>query len=115
MFWSACNLAANNMQLSASPDETRPSYIAVFACITSLAGVTLGTLVGGSLLEWWEGAGMFAGAFDRMKALVLLSVILRLAVALFLVPPLQNDREGTPGQLLASFFHPGRRFPGGRI
>ena len=115
VFWSACNLAANNMQLSASPDETRPSYIAVFACITSLAGVTLGTLVGGSLLEWWEGAGMFAGAFDRMKALVLLSVILRLAVALFLVPPLQNDREGTPGQLLASFFHPGRRFPGGRI
>ncbi len=107
MFWSACNLAANSMQLSASPDETRPSYIAVFACVTSLAGVTLGTLFGGSLLEWWEGANLFTGSFDRMKALVLLSVILRLAVALVLVPPLQNDREGTPGQLLRSLF----RFP----
>ena len=52
MFWSSCNLAANSMQLSASPDETRPSYIAVFACVTSLAGVTLGTLASGSLLEW---------------------------------------------------------------
>jgi len=114
MFWSACNLAANSMQLSASPDETRPSYIAVFACITSLAGVTLGTLFGGSLLEWWEGAGMFTGSFDRMKALVLLSVILRLAVALILVPPLQNDREGTPGQLLRSLFLWRRRIPGRR-
>ncbi len=104
VFWSACNLAANSMQLSASPDETRPSYIAVFGCVTSLAGVTLGTLTGGFLQEWWEGAGMFAGAFDRMKALVLLSVILRLAVALILVPPLQNDREGTPRQLLESLF-----------
>ena len=104
MFWSSCNLAANSMQLSASPDETRPSYIAVFACVTSLAGVTLGTLAGGSLLEWWEGAGMFTGSLDRMKALILLSVILRLGVALFLIPPLQNDRDGTPGQLLASLF-----------
>jgi len=104
LFWSACNLAANSMQLSTSPDETRPSYIAVYACITSLAGVTLGTLVGGSLLEWWEGARMFTGAFDRVKALVLLSVTLRLGVALILVPPLQNDRDGTPGQLLRSLF-----------
>ena len=111
MFWSACNLAANSMQLSASPDETRPSYIAVFACVTSLAGVTLGTLTGGSLLEWWEGAGLFTGALDRMKVLVLLSVALRLAVALLLVPPLQNDREGTPGQLLSSLFRWGRRRP----
>lgn len=115
MFWSACNLAANSMQLSTSPDETRPSFIAVFACITSLAGVTLGTLVGGSLLEWWEGAGMFTGSFDRMKALVLLSVTLRLSVALILIPPLQNDREGTPGQLLSSLFRWRRRIPGGRI
>lgn len=102
MFWSACNLSANSMQLSASPDETRPSYIAVFACVTSLAGVTLGTLAGGSLLEWWEGAGMFTGALDRMKMLILISVALRLSVSLILVPPLQNDRDGTPGQLLAS-------------
>lgn len=102
MFWSGCNLAANSMQLSASPDETRPSYIAVFACITSLAGVTLGTLAGGSLLEGWQNAGLFTGALDRVKALIILSAALRLAVALFLVPPMENDREGTPMQLAAS-------------
>ena len=108
MFWSGCNLAANSMQLSSSPDETRPSYIAVFACVTSLAGITLGTLAGGSLLEFWEKAGMFSGGFDRMKVLILVSVVLRALVALLLVPPLKNDRDGTPRQLLASVLLRGR-------
>jgi hypothetical protein len=45
---------------------------------------------------------MFTGALDRMKMLILISVALRLSVSLILVPPLQNDRDGTPGQLLAS-------------
>ncbi len=102
LFWSGCNLAANSMQLSASPDETRPSCIAFFACVTSLMGTALGTLTGGLLLEGWRSAGWFSGSFDRFKALVLLAVILRLTVAIFLVPPLQNDREGTPRQLLRS-------------
>ena len=100
--WSGGNLAANSLQLSASPDEARPSYIAVFACITSLAGVALGTLCGGALLEGWESAGWFSGGFDRFKVLVLGSVVVRLLVALFLVRPLENDREGTPRQMLTS-------------
>ncbi len=99
MFWSGCNLAANSMQLSATPDDARPSYIAVFACVTSLAGVALGTLTGGSLLEAWESAGWFSGGLDRFKALIILSVALRALVAALLVPPLENDRDGTPGQL----------------
>ena len=102
MCWSGCNLAANSMQLSASPDDTRPSYIAVFACVTSLVGVALGTLAGGSLLEAWDSAGWFTGSLDRTKALILLSVILRMAVALFLVTPLENDRDGTPAQLVSA-------------
>ena len=102
MCWSGTNLAANSMQLSASPDKARPSYIAVFACVTSLVGTTLGTLTGGLLLEGWQSAGWFTGAFDRFKALILVAVCCRLAVAAFLVPPLQNDREGTPKQLLQS-------------
>lgn len=103
--WSGTNLAATSMQLSASPDESRPSYIAVFACVTSLIGTTLGTLAGGLLLEGWQNAGWFTGAFDRFKALILLAVILRLCVAVFLVPPLTNDREGTPKQLIHSVFN----------
>ena len=93
--WSGCNLAANSMQLSASPDEARPSYIAVFACITSLAGVALGTLCGGTLLETWEGMGWFTGGLDRVKVLIILSTVLRILVAAFLVPPLENDRDQT--------------------
>ncbi len=115
MFWSGSNLAANSMQLSASPDETRPSYIAVFACVTSLAGVTLGTLAGGALLEGWEKAGLFSGGLDRMKVLILLSAVLRMLVALVLVPPLKNDREGTPRQLLASLLPRRRRKGSGRF
>ena len=88
--WSGCNLAANSMQLSVSPDEAKPSYIAMFACITSLLGVALGTLCGGSLLEAWEGAGWFTGSLDRVKVLILLSAALRLTVVLWLVPRLDG-------------------------
>ena len=101
-FWSGCTLAANSMQLSASPDEARPSYIALFACITSLVGTAFGTLCGGALLESWENAGWFSAGPDRMQALVILGIVLRLLVALLLVPPLENDREGTPRQLLSA-------------
>ncbi|MBR6187254.1 MAG: MFS transporter [Clostridia bacterium] len=102
MFWSGTNLAANSMQLSASPDEMRPSYIAVFACVTSLVGTTLGTLFGGTLLEAWKQAGLFTGAFDRYKMLIVVSICLRLLTTWVLVPPLQNDRDGTPRQLIAA-------------
>ena len=110
MFWSGSNLAANSMQLSASPDEGRPSYIAVFACVTALAGTALGTLAGGAMLEAWQSAGWFQyGFLDRYKALILCSVSLRFLVVALLVPPLQNDRDGTPRQLLSSFFGAFRR------
>lgn len=102
--WSGCNLAANSMQLSSSPDEARPSYIAVFACVTSLAGVALGTLCGGAMLESWEGAGWFSGGLDRVKALIILSAGLRLLVTFFLVTPLENDRDQTPAQMTAAVF-----------
>ena len=46
---------------------------------------------GGALLEWFAAWGNF----DRYKALILLSVILRFAVVWILVPGMQNDREGS--------------------
>ena len=100
LFWSGTNLAANSMQLSYSPDDARPSYIAIFSCTTALVGTALGMVLGGALLEGWQSAGWFAGSFDRYKALILLSVVLRFAITLLLVPPMENDREGTPRQLL---------------
>ena len=111
-FWCGSNLAANNMQLYTSPDESRPMYIALFSCTASLVGTALGSLTGGTLLELWDGAGWFAGGFDRYKALIALATVLRVGSALALVPPLQNDREGTPGMLVRSVlqaFHLHRR------
>ncbi len=102
LVWSGSNLAANSMQLSASPDDTRPSYIAVFSCVTALAGMALGAMAGGALLEGMERMHWFAGGFDRYKALILLSCVLRLLSVLLLVPPLENDREGTPRELVLS-------------
>ena len=36
-FWCGANLAANSMQLSSSPDDLRPTYIAVFSCFDNSA------------------------------------------------------------------------------
>jgi len=110
LFWSGTNLSANSMQLSYSPDDARPSYIAVFACITALVGTALGTMTGGALLEMWDQAGWFAGGFDKYMALITLSVVLRLGITLLLVPSMENDREGTPGQLVRAFVGCFRRF-----
>lgn len=95
LFWSASNLAANSMQLSASPDESRPTYIALFSCITALVGVAFGTLCGGWFLEACNAAGWFTGSFDRYKVLILASVVLRFGFTLLLVPPMSNENDAT--------------------
>ena len=109
--WSGCNLSANSMQLSTSPDDTRPSYIAVYACVTSLLGGTLGTMTGGALLDSWESAAVFTGAgwLDRYKVLIIISATLRMLVAQLLVRRMENDRDGTPKQMLNAMLHPLRR------
>jgi len=89
-FWCGSNLAANSMQLSTSPNESRPTYIAIFSCITALLGAALGTMAGGWLLEWWDGAGWFIGFFDRYKVLILLSVVLRFGFTMLLVPAMEK-------------------------
>ena len=107
-FWSGCNLAANNMQLSTSPDENRPTYIAVFSCITALLGTALGTMCGGWLLEFCNAAGWFAGKFDRYMALILLSCVLRFGFTLLLVPGMHQDGEGTAKDVICAML-PKRR------
>ena len=107
-FWCGSNLAANSMQLSSSPDDLRPTYVAVFSCVTALAGGTLGSLTGGALLSLCEANGWFTGFFDRYKALFLLEVILRLTFVLIFVPKLSNDKDGTTRDLIKAMI-PKRR------
>ena len=103
-FWCGSNLAANDMQLAASTDEERPSYIAVFSCVTALFGGTLGSLVGGALLDWWRDAGWFTGFFDRYKAMFLFASILRIAFVFLLVPTLDDGRNLPVKDVLHSIF-----------
>lgn len=101
-FWCGSNLAANSMQLYNSPDAERSTYIALFSCVTCLFGAALGTLCGGVLLEAFRTSNLFTGYFDRYKALILLSVILRFASVFILVPGIRNENEETPLSLLRS-------------
>lgn len=109
MFWSGSNLSANNMQLSISSPETRPSYIAVFSCITALLGTTLGSLTAGALLNLFGSSGLFTGSFDRYKMLFLTASTLRIASVLILVPRMQNDRDAGASDLVRSILSPIRR------
>ena len=103
MFWSAANLACNSMQLAYSPDDTRPTYIAVYTCIAAIIGTALGTASGSWMLEACRTHGLFEGFFDRYKVLVLVSVILRFGFTVLLVPRMDKDSEGTVKDMLRSF------------
>ena len=103
MFWCGANLSASNMQLNYSPDETRSSYIAVFACVTALVGTTLGSLSGGALLDHWSERQMFTGFIDRYKVLFMISSGLRLLVWLLLIPRLEDDSDSTAKDVLKMF------------
>ena len=96
IFWTGSNLAANTLQLSATPEEGKASYIAIFSCTTCLVGTALGTVCGGALLEWLGGLGqitLLGGALDRYKVLVILAMVLRMAAVLLLVPRLKENAE----------------------
>ncbi len=95
-FWCGTNVAATSLQLSTSPDEQRPSYIAFFSCFTSLAGSFLGILVGGAILEGIHlNPTLSAMLPDRYKFMIALSVILRFGAVLIFVPILDNTCDYT--------------------
>ena len=104
MFWCGSNLAATSMQLTYSPDDRRPSYIAVFSCVTSLLGSFAGVMVGGALLDWLESIGVPGmGGFDRYKILIAVAITLRFLMVVLLVPKMENDRDKTTKDMLHDF------------
>ncbi len=94
-FWCGANLAATSSQLC-TPDDKRPSYIAFFSCFTSLFGSFLGILTGGAILEGISQSSILNSVIqDRYKFMITLSVILRIAAVLILIPMMDNTREHT--------------------
>lgn len=105
-FWNAADLAATNMQLTSSPNEQRPSYIAFFSCFTSLFGSFLGVLTGGAILEGLQQLQPLGGIWtDRYKLLIALAVASRFIVVVLCVPKLANNRMATARDLLRDVLH----------
>lgn len=103
-FWCGSNLSANSQQLFASPTEGRSTYIAVFSCIACLLGTALGTLSGGWFLNLCVANQWFVGTFDRYKALMAFSVVLRVIGVVACVPHMSNEHECTVSDMLRSVF-----------
>lgn len=101
LFWSGSNLAANGLQLSASSAEERPSYIAVFACITALAGTALGTLCGSTILTACEVRNLFTGYFDRYKLLITIATVLRVLTVIIFVPKMPNENNSSVREMIS--------------
>lgn len=102
LFWSGSNLAANGLQLSASSAEERPSYIAVFACITALAGTALGTLCGSTILTACETRNLFTGYFDRYKLLITIATVLRVLTVIIFVPKMPNENNSSVREMISA-------------
>lgn len=93
-FWSGYNLAAVSLQLSASPDRERPTYIAFFSCVTSVVGAFLGILAGGAILEGIQSSVTLSAMIpDRYKFMFIIAVILRVGSVLIFIPRLENSSE----------------------
>jgi MFS family permease len=104
-FWSGANLAATSLQLSSSPDEQRPSYVAFFSCFTSLLGAFLGILAGGAILEGIHSSHTLSAFIpDRYKFMIAVSVILRIATVIVIVPKLDNNCEYTVTSMFRELF-----------
>ena len=108
-FWSASNLACVNMQMSCSPDDGRPAYIAVFSCVTSLMGAFFGVFLGGAFLEWLPGFMQQANLTisgntpDQYKIAFTVSVIFRLVTVFLFIPRLENDKDSSLRELAGDF------------
>lgn len=117
-FWSAANLTVTNMQLSHSPDHLRPSYIAVFACLSALGGVFLGTLSGGAMIEGIRALNtayspsIFGLTPDPYKITFFISVVTRLGIVLFFVPRIDNEKGVAARQMIGETMR-SLRLPGG--
>ena len=121
MTMPAMDLSIQNMYIYGAPQKNRSMYLAVYACVTQIAGVALAYGVGGWLVdhvflpisEQWQLT--FCGfAVNQYHMIILLSCALRLIVALALLRLLpESDKEKGPAALLMGWRKKNRRLENG--
>ena len=90
-----------NILLGITPAGQRPTYVALFSAITSIAGSFLGVLTGGALLQGIQdtvaatGMTILGWVPNHYAIVFVLAVILRVTVVLLFVPKLTNDKAFT--------------------
>ena len=94
VFWCACNVIANQLQLTLTDNQNRAGSLAVFACVTSILGTSLGIMAGGSLLETFSNMSL-PFSLNRYQLVIIIGVTIRFATALFCLPGFQNDSSFT--------------------
>jgi MFS family permease len=116
-FWCAVNLGALNTLLALSPAQHRPSYIAVFSAVTSIAGAFTGVLLGGMLLQGiqdyvaYNKVTVFGAVPDHYRIVFVLAMGLRIATVLVFLPKIENNKAATFADMRRDFFN---RLIGGR-
>ena len=104
--WGASNLAVMGILLRVSPDSQRPTYVAVFTAITSIAGAFLGVLTGGAILQGIQdtaaahGGKLFGIVPNHYLIVFMLSVFLRLATLYLFLPQMENEKPFTFRQMV---------------
>jgi hypothetical protein len=106
LVWGASSLAVMSILLRVSPQAQRPSYVAVFTAITSIAGAFLGVLTGGALLQGIQdtvrvrGITIAGAVPDHYMIVFMLSVVLRIATVFLFLPKMENEKPFTTMEML---------------
>ncbi len=106
LVWGASGLAVMNILLRISPTAQRPSYVAVFTAITSIAGAFLGVLTGGALLQGIQDTvaardiTVFGIVPNHYLIVFMISAVLRLATIFLFLPKLENEKPFTTMEML---------------
>lgn len=93
-FWCACNAIASQLQLTLTDNQNRTGSLAVFSCVTSILGTSLGIMTGGSMLETFSGMTL-PFSLNRYQAIIIIGVTIRFTSALLCLPKFKNDRSFT--------------------
>lgn len=106
--YCAIDLSAQNLFMGQAREQNKSMYFAVYFIFTQLLGLSLGSTTGGFLLDnvliHVERAGVAFGgiAITRYNWLFLISWILRISVALFMMPMIVESEASQVSAMLAT-------------